>query len=267
MSNSITEEMLATVQCYDYSLQKHPKSGDMLILMCKTAAGMNLLNDIINSNAFDLKVFIEEKTGDYSLVFEFIDTDLAFRLSTGRNEITYPPVVKLKNNSVKFITTGVWGEDSPQGRMCTYHPRIFRFGVFDIGKSFEQAERVRFVANRSQEEPAMVILIYRDWDHIFESEADDAYNKLEEKTLSNPLLGIHLINETTVNLRIWDILVDLDIRFNNLAYENDELQCFLAAVKTDYSFCFALGFPLEGSIASTKRDDFNITVLRGYSQK
>lgn len=234
MPNPITEEMLAAVQCYDYSIQKHPKSGDMLILMCKTADGMNFLNDIINSNAFDLKVFVEEETGNYALVFEFIDTDLAFRLSTGRNESTYPPVLKLKDQSIKFITTGVWGEGSPQGRMCTYHPRIFRFGIFDIGKCFEQAERVRFVANRKPEEPAMVVLVYRDWDHIFEAEADDAYNKLEEKTQSNPLLGINLTSEAAVDLRIWDILIDLDIRFNNLSYSKKEFESFLAAIKPHY---------------------------------
>jgi hypothetical protein len=144
MSNSLTEEALREVKCYDYSIQQLPTGKDVLILMCENIEGRNQLNEILHSHPFDLKVFIEETTGDYILHFDFIDTDLVFRLKTGRNEKTYPPVTRLKEQKVKFITTGVWGEDTEQGQMCEYHSNLMRLGELNIADTLRQAASVQF---------------------------------------------------------------------------------------------------------------------------
>jgi hypothetical protein len=103
MSISLTEEALKNVKCHDYSIQQLPNGNDVLILICEDNVGRNELNEILHSNPFDLKVFIEEETGNYILHFDFIETDLVFSLKTGRNEKTYSPVTRLKEQKVKYL--------------------------------------------------------------------------------------------------------------------------------------------------------------------
>jgi hypothetical protein len=108
MTKTVTEKDLSEVECYDFSIQALPNGHDVLILMCKNMKGAGRLMEIFRQNNYDIKVFIDESTKGYSLVFEFIDTDIAFKIVTGRNEKNYPPVIKLKEGKIKFITTGEW---------------------------------------------------------------------------------------------------------------------------------------------------------------
>ena len=271
MANSITQDAFERCQCYDYSIQTLSNGADILILMCRNTEGSNQLNELINTNNFDLRVVAEQESGDYSLIFEFIDNDLAFKLTTGRNEDTYPPVVKLKEGKIKFITTGIWGEDSPQGRLCEYHSRILRLGKLEINECFQQAIGVQFAAGRNEDEPSVVVLLYNDWDHIFAAEANDAYNNLLEKSKFKPLLGITKNTDETVDLRIWDTLIDLDIRCSKLPFKEEELEKFLAANEPTSSFAFAIGFPQEdgpyAGLANTKKGEISLITLRGYTVK
>jgi len=269
--STITEKDLTDALCYDFSLQTLPDGKDFLILMCRQKKGSAKLMDILTHNAFDLKIFVDEKTGNYSLEFHFIDSDIAFRFDTGKNETTYPPLQKLKNNQIKFITTGVWTGSSQQGRTCEYNPQLMRLGLFDIGDSFKQANGVQFIAGESDKEPSVVVLTYKDYDHIFAAEADEAYNRLMGMSKGRPLLEITPADSAIVNLRIWDILIDLDVPFDGLRYSKNQLNEFLAKTGANNSFVFAIGFLPFGegkaAIASTKREGFEMITLKGYTVK
>lgn len=265
----ITEKELTDTLCYDLSIQTLPNRKDFLILICKDKKGSSKLLDLLRNNAFDLKIFIDEKTGNYSLDFHFIDSEIAFRIDTGKNETTYPPLQKLKNNQIRFITTGLWTGRSQQGRTCEYSLQLMRLGLFDIGESFEQANEVQFIPGESDKEPSIVVLTYNDYDHIFAAEADDAYNRLMDMAKSRPLLEIKPVDSERVNLRIWDILVDLDVTFEGLKYSDGQLKEFLEKTGDNHSFVFALGFSTTGNeraaLASTKKEGFELITLYGYS--
>jgi hypothetical protein len=267
--STISEKELTDSQCYDFSIQTLPNGKDFLILMCREKEGSAKLMDILTHNAFDLKIFVDEKTGNYSLDFHFIDSDIAFRFDTGKNETTYPPLQKLKNKKIKCITTGVWTGRSEQGRTCEYNPQLMRLGLFDISGSFKQALGVQFIAGESEKEPSAVVLTYKDYDHIFGAEADEAYNRLMDMSKGRPLLEITPVNSELVNLRIWDILIDLDVQFDGLKYSKNQLSEFLARTGKNNSFAFAIGFlPLgkdKAAIASTKREGFQFITLFGYN--
>jgi len=258
------------VQCYDMSIQTLPSGKDFLILMCKEKDGSNKLNEPLNQNPFDLKIYIDESSGNYSLVFEFIDSDIAFKLQTGRNEDNCPPLKKIKGNQIKFITTGIWTGKSRQGRTCEYNKQLLRLGQLDIGECFKKADRVQFVPGELEKEPSVVVLIYKDYDHIFNAEADEAYNKLINLTVGNPALEISP-GGSLVNLKIWDILIDLEVKIDGLKYSEEQLNKFLQETDPNDSFAFVLGFPSTGgeraAIASTKKEGFEIITLKGYSYK
>lgn len=225
--------------------------------------------EILSQNPFDLKIYIDKLTCNYSLIFEFIDSEIALKLETGKNEDNYPPLKKLKDNQIKFITTGIWKGESPQGRACEYNVQLLRLGQLNIGDSFKQAKELQFITGRERE-PSAVVLIYEDYDHIFNTEADEAYNELINMTKGNPTLEISL-NNNLINLKIWDILIDLEIKFNGFKYSQEQLSQFLQQTNVNSSFVFALGFPPIGKemalFASTKREGFEIITLRGYSYK
>jgi hypothetical protein len=269
--STTTEKELTDALCYDFSIQTLPQGKDFLILMCKNKEGSTKLMDILSNNAFDLKIFVDEKTGNYSLDFHFIKLEIGFRFDTRKNETTYPPLQKLKNSQIRFITTGVWTGRSELGRTCEYDPKLMRLGLFDIGDSFKQANGVQFIHGELGKEPSAVILTYKDYDHIFAAEADEAYNRLTTFAQNRPLLEITPVDSETVNLRIWDILVDLDIKFEGLKYSDNQLNQFLEKTAENHSFALAIGFLPSGSekaaIASTKREGFELVTLYGYTYK
>ena len=97
----ISEKDVTDALCYDFSIQTLPDGKDFLILICREKEGSANLMEIFTRNAFDLKIFVDEKTGNYSLDFHFIDSDIAFRFETGKKETAYPPLQKLKKQSDK----------------------------------------------------------------------------------------------------------------------------------------------------------------------
>lgn len=265
---ALIEKDLTDAMCCDFSIQTTPQGKDFLILICRDKDRSSKLMDILRNNAFDVGIFIDEKTGNYSFEFQFIDSEVGFRFETGKNESTYPPLERLKNNRIKFITTGIWNGQSEQGRLCEFDPGLMRLGLFDIGKAFKKASGVQFVGGNSDKEPSVVVLTYDNYDHIFQAEADEAYNQLLNMTKGRPLLQISPKDFGTVNLRIWDILIDMDIQFNGLKYSEEQLRDFIAKTDKNDSFALALGFsPLRGEragLASTKKEGFEIVTLRGY---
>jgi hypothetical protein len=266
--STLSEKQLTDVLCYDFSIQTLPNGKDFLILICKEKIVTEKLMGILNNNAFDLRIFINEKTGNYSLDFHFLDSELAFRFDTGENEDSYPPLQKLKQDQIKFITIGIWTGQSDKGRTCEYNPQLKRLGLFDIGDSFKQANGVQFITGESEKEPSAVLLIYKNYDHIFAAEADEAYNRLIALSKSRPLLEITPVDSNTINLRIWDILVDLDVKFEGLKYLDYQLQEFIQKTGENHSFAFAIGFlPLNqerAAIASTKKEGFELITIFGY---
>lgn len=266
----ITIEDLNDIQCYEFSIQTSSTNKDFLILICNDKEKSRKLNEILHQHAFDLKIFIDDSTGNYSLQFEFIESEIVFKLDTGKNELSYPPLKKLKESQIKFITTGVWNGHSTDGRICEYLPEMMRLGELDMGQSFTQAKEVQFVSSRKEEEPAVIVLIYEDYNHIFQAESDEAYNKLAAMTISKPILEI-APSGNRVNLKIWDILLDLEVNIEGLAFKDEELKQFLQKTDPNKSFAFVLGFRHQdesrAAIASTKKEGFEIITLKGYTHK
>ena len=203
--------------------------------------------------------------------FEFIASEIIFSLDTGKNETTYPALQKLKNKQIKFVTTGIWTGQSEKVRICEHNLQFMRLGLLDIGESFQLANEVQFIPGVSESEPSIVILSYDDYDHIFRAEADEAYNELLNKVKARPLLEITSMNSESVNLKVWDILIDLDVRIEGLKYSPDQLKSFLSKTGERDSFAFALGFLPTGSaraaVASTKSEGFELITLKGYTYK
>jgi len=267
----ISEKDLTDALCNDFSIQTSPHGKDFLILICEDKIRSSNLMNILRTNAFDLKIFIDEKMGNYSFEFHFLDSDLVFRFDTGKNEGHYPPLKKLKSDNIKYITTGIWLGRTEKGRACEYDPKFMRLGLLDIGDSFKQANGVQFVPGTLNNEPSAVVLTYQDYDHIYETEADEAYNRLIDLAKGHPHLEINKVNAEKVNLRIWDILVDLDIVFEGLAYSEVQLRDFIQNTKENHSFAFALGFIATAgekvAMASTKREGFELVTLYGFTYK
>lgn len=267
--SSILEKALVDVQFYDLSIQSLSSGKNVLILICKQEEESNKLVDILNQYAFDLKISMNEQSGNYSLDFYFIDSDIGFQFDTGKSETTYPPLQKLKNNQISFISTGIWTGMTQGGRSCKFNSQLKRLGLIDIGDSFQQATGIQFITGNSDKEPSAVVLTYKSYNHIFEAEADKAYNRLADMAKSKPLLEIAPVSSKTINLRIWDILVDLDVKFEELNYSETQLNDFLKKTGGNHSFAFAIGFSPMGNekvaLASTKKEGFELITLYGYT--
>lgn len=265
MANAITEAELSSIKLIDISIQTLPNGKDFLILICETKDDSNRLIDLINQNAFDLKISIEQD-GHYALSLEFIDSEYGLRFVTTKNETNYPPVKKL--NRITFITTGVWTGKSAQGRQCEYHHQMFRLGEINIGESFSQAKRVDFVSGEGNH-PSIVVLVFENWLHINQAEAMEAFNELALRSKGNPKLEI-VSDGTSVSLKIWDILIDLEVKINGLKYEPVQLAEFLKGTDPQHSFAFAMGFPSQGdghtALSATKEGPQLITI-KGYLYK
>lgn len=264
---TITEEELSSIQCHDISIQSLPNGKDVLIMMCRNIESSNKLHEILSQNPYNLGVLLES-SGNYSLVFDFIESDISLKLETHKNDVNYPPLKKLSKKEITFITTGVWGEKSSKGRNCEYNAKLLRLGQLKIDDAFKRASEVQFVPGKHGERPSAVVLIYADYNHIFEAEADEAYNKLIELTKGNPHLEIER-NEGLVSLKIWDVLIDLEIKIDKLKYSADQLEKFLKETSPSDSFAFVLGFAptkgTEAAFASTKKDGFELITIKGYS--
>lgn len=259
---------MASIRLNDISIQTLPNGKDFLILICETKDDSNRLIDLINQNAFDLKISIEPD-GSYALSIGFLESEYMMKLVTTRNEKNYPPVKKLKNQQITFITTGVWTGKSAQGRLCEYHHQMLRLGEINIGESFSQAKKVDFVTGDKGKRPSVVVLVYENWTHINQAEAMEAFNELALRSKGNPKLEI-VSDGTTVRLKIWDILIDLEVKINGLKYEPAQLTEFLKVTDSQHSFAFAIGFPPQGdghtALAATKEGPQFITI-KGYLHK
>ena len=104
-------------------------------------------------------------------------------------------------------------------------------------------------------------MVYVDYNHIFGVEADEAYNRLMTRTKRRPLLEIKPVSNEKVNLGIWNILIDLDVRFDGLRFSEVQLSNLLTKIDVNDSFAFVLGFPTKdgekAAIASTKSESLN----------
>ena len=269
--DKITKEILEEVMITDISIQTIPEGQDLLILICHDKESSRKLQKIISDNPYDLRVYVDETTGNYTINIEFIESEYAMEFVTGKNETSYPPIQKLRDKKITFITTGEWTGNSEQGRMCNYNLPLLRLGELNIGESLGRAKDIQLIASESKDEVPAVVLTFDDYDHIFASEADEAYNKLIQITKGEPILEIKLAEGETINLRIWDILVDLEVSIKGLKYNPEELDNFLKNVDSKKSFAFALGFipPIgkKAALASTKKEGFELITLYGYSFK
>jgi hypothetical protein len=147
-----------------------------------------------------------------------------------------------------------------------------RLGELNIADTLKQAASVQFYVNEDGSQPSAIALVFNDWDHLLGIEADKAYNLLEDRCKSMPKCEIKTNPDKTIDLRIWDIFVDLDIRLSKLPYSEEELQNFTVNAKPDKSLAFVLALPTKGKnnlgIAPTKRgDDFPMITLHGYVLK
>ena len=81
------------------------------------------------------------------------------------------------------------------------------------------------------------------------------------------------ISEThgLVNLKIWDILIDLEVDITGLKYSTAQLADFLKKADPSKSFAFVLGFQTTNgervAIASTKKEGHVIITLNGFTHK
>jgi hypothetical protein len=263
MAVTLTEEQLTAIKCNDISILTLPNGKELLVLLCETKADSNLLADIINNNAFNLGISIEAD-GRYGLSIEFIDSEIFLKLVTPRTEINYSPVKKLKNNGIAFITAGV-----RVGKNIEYNHKMLRLGEINIGESFSQAKSIHFAIQDGGKGPSVVVLVYENWEHISKADAMEAFNELALRSKGNPKLEI-IADGSLVKLKIWDILIDLEVKIEGLEYEPTNLDEFAKHTDPLHSFAFALGFPPpgDGSTAlAAGKDGPQFVTIKGYVLK
>lgn len=268
MTNSVlTEEDLSGFEYKGVSIQKLPYEQYLLIVMFQDKEKSIQFLNIINNYQYNLTVIIDGKTGVYKLIFNFIDSDLTFVVDTGKTEENYPPIEKFNNNGIHYISTGIWTGHSEQGRTFE-HSDLIRLGSLNFRSSFQQAIGIQFVAKEDDNKPSAVVLTYLDHGHIIATEADQAYNKLLDFKQSRLLLEISTQDSEFVDIRIWDILVDLDIKLTGLKYSKEELDNFLSVTDVEEPFVLLLGFPKSATkqinIISTKSGDSEFLMIYGY---
>lgn len=269
MANLILEENLGVIKWYDISIQTLPNGKNVLILICEGKENSDKLIQLISQNPYNLIVSIEAN-GNYALSFEFFESEHVLKLLTQKSEKNYPPVKKLHDNKITFLTTGVWTGDSPQGRNCEYHSQLVRLGELNIGEALSQANEVHFISGENKNTPSTVVLVYENWDHISNAEAMDAFNELVHLTKGNPTMEIRQTGDT-LNLKIWDILINLDINITGLKYLGNQLIEFLKKTSPKDYFCLVIGFPppknAKVALAFRREDGQQVIMLKGYVYK
>lgn len=269
MASSITKKDLENLKWQDISIQTPVAGKETLILICENRGASMHLHDLLSRHPYGLRVSLQQN-GNYSLSIEFTETEFGVTLPTDRNETNYPPIKKLHNGQIKFITTGVWtAGTSEKGRTCEMHKELLRFGELNIGEAFSNAREVHFIAG-DEGKPSAVVLIFDDYDQLINAEAHEAFNELAQRSKMAPVLRISTIGGLA-NLRIWDIAMNLDIKVNGLKYSPEQLSDFLKVTGAGDSFAFVLGFPppagVKGAFAATSPKGVEVVTLKGYEYK
>ena len=110
----------------DISIQKLKSGVSIIILIFETKHEGELLLKMLHNNAFSLRAFIDMSTKNYILSLEFSDSEYGIRYDTERTEVTYPPLKWIKDNEVKYITTGIWLEPTQDGFRQSWHRTDFK---------------------------------------------------------------------------------------------------------------------------------------------
>lgn len=263
----LTEKDFVGINCNDLSIQELPFGKILLILMCQDAEGSSKLLEILSTNAFKLNVLVNDETGFYKFDFQFPHAGLGFVFDFKKSEKSYPPLKKILNNKINFISTGVWDQDTSKGRTFNYSSNLLRVGEVNIADCFKYASEVQFINGEIGVQPSAVVLIFDDYDHIYATESNDAFNLLLSMSKSQLHMEFGPSNDK-VSLRIWDILIDLDIKIENLKYSKEQFKTFKEKTDQSESFAFVLGFKPIGDelirAASTKQDQLDIITIHGY---
>ncbi len=263
----LTEKDFAGINCNDLSIQELPFGKILLILMCQDAEGSSKLLEILSTNAFKLSVSVNDETGFYKFDFHFPDAGLGFVFDTKKSEKLYPPLKKILNNKINFISTGVWNQDTSKGRTFNYNSNLLRVGELNIADCLKHAKEVQFVSGEPGVRASAVVLIYDNYDHIYASESHDAFNLLLSMS-KNELHMEFKKNDDKITLRIWDIMIDLDFQIEDMDYSKEQFDNFINNTDKSSSFGFFLGLKPSGdeliSAVSTKQGKLDIITIHGY---
>lgn len=269
MKNSeLTEKDFSTIFCDDLSIQELSYGKNVLVLMCQEEKSSLRLLEILRNNQFKLNAYIDDKTGEYKLDFHFVNSDIGFLFETKKTVKSYPPMKKVAENGINYLTTGVWDADSAKGRTFRYSNDFIKIGDVNIAQSFKYASGLQFFPDESGNQPAMVILTFDDYEHIYATESNDAFDLLFVMS-KNRLHCEFIPNKDKISLRIWDIMIDLDLQIENLSYSKEQFNNFRTNVDESESFGFVIGFTATENkqirIASTKQNKADVITLHGYA--
>lgn len=268
MKNSeLSEKDFSTILCDDLSIQELSYGKNVLVLMCQDEKNSLKLLEILRHNQFKLSAYIDDKTGEYKLDFQFVNAEIGFLFDTKKSVQSYPPIKKVVENGINYLTTGVWDADSAKGRTFRYSNDFIKIGDVNIAQSFKYASGLQFFSDESGNQPAMVILTFENYEHIYATESNDAFDLLF-KMSKNRLHCEFIPNIDKISLRIWDIMIDLDLKIENLSYSKEQFKNFRTNVDESESFGFVIGFNTTENqqirIASTKQNKVDIITLHGY---
>lgn len=262
----LTEKDFASLDYDGLSIINLPNGKNLLILMFKNGNTASKFNDILHDYPFNLEIFVDDDTKEFIIEFVFLDYEFICSIRTGKSEKSYPPMIKLKNQEIDFITTGIWTSKSGPKWTFTRSNNFKRLQEFNIGKSLQNALSANFYTATHQEIPT-ITLTFKDSEHIILTEANLAYDKLLEIQESRPYLEIKHNSNRTIDFRIWDILFDLEILIKGLNYSVKELENFIKNTDTNESFLFALTLlstnSQRGPLISTNAEKKFVTIF-GY---
>ena len=110
----------------DISIQKLKSGESVFILIFETQQQGEELLKLLKGNAFSIKIFIDPITNHYRLSLLFTNSEYGIHYDTGRTEQDYPPLKWIKDNQIKYITTGIWLNPTPDGHRVAWFRKDFK---------------------------------------------------------------------------------------------------------------------------------------------
>lgn len=102
---TISLEQLISLKVTGYSIiELEDRKIKALIFHTPDEIECGKIMEVFRSDKFGMKIGMN-KEGNYSIHFEFVNSDYAFVFDTGEND--YPPLQWLKNGDVEVLTAGV----------------------------------------------------------------------------------------------------------------------------------------------------------------
>lgn len=97
-------------------------SDKVLLFECKSQSQAESLLRLLKNNLFNLKVLVNEKTGNYSMDIIFPHTEFGIHNNLAMTQQKYPQLAWLHNQQITHIATGYRDSENKLQFLPDFHP-------------------------------------------------------------------------------------------------------------------------------------------------